>query len=703
MPFAECFGSRFLMETAFEDLDCETMLRDVDKVKQIDFDKWHEKTPSSIAALSDEASPATSKIKEKRKLTDMKKDKCRNDTAKRRRSDDCVENNVIDALDTSWSRSKDSDTVLDKSSNLGTIRETSRIVDSEPIKTQKAKHVNNKNTIEIQQPSNMEKNSRVRDSIPEAKRQLNSSEKSSKSNVKDGKEFKVEPKKVAMNSQVSETVKIEQDTNISSRVPNLDQNEQISKSATETQQKPKSTKSSQRNASHANSNNAVEPKSTEVGVKSNHCSNESTLLRNVSSSPDNSEVKKEVSLHETNASTCKVKSEVDPELDRNNSDKHILKSEDTNVPHPSPDNGKNVPESKTHPEEDEKESIKIDAGFISATTTSCTPQTEEVNEEKNKECISILDSDSEEEELEIIYPSSSNDAKQNSNTQSSSTSNGTNKQEEDQPTKGKTSSKENVIEIADSDSDSEQSNSIEIEDVEYLDRFSHFEDEEEEMKREEEKKKEMAKTEERKRKLEEKLSASENKRLKEMDERNEFLRKKVEAAQRKRLHEIMQERKRQKQKRIQEQSKSSSTPNFTFYKPSPWLNKIKKKGAPSLMDTSASRLEEQKRLFKQSAARVKAQEMAMRRVAERQGQLQFYKEVVNDVSTLPENHYKWSNFYSRLGVPDRAKFSDVKKNYRKLCLLYHPDKTGDQNDKILQDKFQGIKEAYERISESHGV
>jgi preprotein translocase subunit Sec63 len=100
---------------------------------------------------------------------------------------------------------------------------------------------------------------------------------------------------------------------------------------------------------------------------------------------------------------------------------------------------------------------------------------------------------------------------------------------------------------------------------------------------------------------------------------------------------------------------------------------------------------------------VKAQEMAMRRVAERQGQLQFYKEVVNDVSTLPENHYKWSNFYSRLGVPDRAKFSDVKKNYRKLCLLYHPDKTGDQNDKILQDKFQGIKEAYERISESHGV
>ena len=89
----------------------------------------------------------------------MKKDKCRKDTAKRRRSDDGVENNIIDALDTSWSRSKDSDTVLDKSSNLGTIRETSRIVDSESIKTQKAKHVNNKNTIEIQQPSNMEKNS----------------------------------------------------------------------------------------------------------------------------------------------------------------------------------------------------------------------------------------------------------------------------------------------------------------------------------------------------------------------------------------------------------------------------------------------------------------------------------------------------------------------------------------------------------------
>lgn len=688
------------METAFEDLDCETMLLDVDKVKQIDFDKWHEKTPSSIAALSDEASPATSKIKEKRKLTDMKKDKCRNDTSKRRRSDDCVENNVIDALDTSWSRSKDSDIVLDKSLNLGTIRETNRIVDNEPIKTQKAKHVNNKNTIEIQQPSNMEKNSNVRDSIPEAKRQLNSSEKSSKSNMKDGKGLKVEPKKVAMDSQVSETVKIEQDTNILPRVPNLAQNEQISKRATETQQKPKSTKSSQSNTKN---NNGVEPKSTEVGAKSNHCSNESILVRNVSSSTDNSEVKKEVYLHETNAPACDVKCEVDPELDRNSSDKHLLKSEDTHVPDPSPDNGKDGPESKTYLEEDKKESIKIDADFISVTTTSCTPKTEEVNEEKKKECISILDSDSEEEEIEIIYPSSSNAAKQKSNTQSSSTSNGTNKQEEDHPTTGKPSSEENVIEIADSGSDSELSNSIEIDDVEYLDRFSHFENEEEEMKKEEEKKKEMAKTEERKRKLEEKLSASENKRLKEIDERNEFLRKKIEAAQRKRLHEIMQERKRQEQKRIQEQSKSSSTPNFTFYKPSPWLNKIKKKGAPSLMDTSASRLEEQKRLFKQSAARVKAQEMAMRRVAERQGQLQFYKEVVNDVSTLPENHYKWSNFYSRLGVPDRAKFSDVKKNYRKLCLLYHPDKTGDQNDKILQDKFQGIKEAYERISESHGV
>ena len=154
--------------------------------------------------------------------------------------------------------------------------------------------------------------------------------------MKDGRDLKVGPKKVAMNSQVSEAVKIEQDA----KVPKLAQNEQTSKSTTKTQQKPKSTKSSQRNT---NSSDEVEPKSAEVGAKCIHCSKESTLIRNVSSSPDNSEVKKEVTLHETNASSCKVKCEVDPKLVRNKSDKHIFKSENIDIRDACLDNAKNGP------------------------------------------------------------------------------------------------------------------------------------------------------------------------------------------------------------------------------------------------------------------------------------------------------------------------------------------------------------------------
>lgn len=165
-------------------------------------------------------------------------------------------------------------------------------------------------------------------------------------------------------------------------------------------------------------------------------------------------------------------------------------------------------------------------------------------------------------------------------------------------------------------------------------------------------------------------------------------------------------------------------PNFTFYtgptkrersqetqqtskdkKETQQTSKDKKRPHPSYrysyLSTSDA-AQEQERLFREAAARVKGQEMAHRRIQIARGGVQFYSEPVKDVATLPKDHFKWSNLYSRLGLPQRAPFDDVKKNYRRLCLLYHPDKARG-NEQEVQDRFQAIKDAYETISESHGM
>jgi len=72
---------------------------------------------------------------------------------------------------------------------------------------------------------------------------------------------------------------------------------------------------------------------------------------------------------------------------------------------------------------------------------------------------------------------------------------------------------------------------------------------------------------------------------------------------------------------------------------------------------------------------------------------------VEDVTQLPSNHWKWKNPWCRLGLPPRSSYGTVKKNYRKLSLLYHPDKAK-FDDSI--NRFQAIKEAYEIITEQLG-
>ncbi len=56
------------------------------------------------------------------------------------------------------------------------------------------------------------------------------------------------------------------------------------------------------------------------------------------------------------------------------------------------------------------------------------------------------------------------------------------------------------------------------------------------------------------------------------------------------------------------------------------------------------------------------------------------------------------DYYKILGIEKTASASEIKKAYRKLALLYHPDKT--KGDKAMEDKFKQISEAYAVLSDS---
>lgn len=53
------------------------------------------------------------------------------------------------------------------------------------------------------------------------------------------------------------------------------------------------------------------------------------------------------------------------------------------------------------------------------------------------------------------------------------------------------------------------------------------------------------------------------------------------------------------------------------------------------------------------------------------------------------------DLYSLLGVARTASDDDIKKSYRKLALKYHPDKN--PGDKVAEDKFKEVTEAYETL------
>ena len=53
------------------------------------------------------------------------------------------------------------------------------------------------------------------------------------------------------------------------------------------------------------------------------------------------------------------------------------------------------------------------------------------------------------------------------------------------------------------------------------------------------------------------------------------------------------------------------------------------------------------------------------------------------------------DYYEILGVSKDASQDDIKKAYRNLAKQYHPDKT--KGDKVLEEKFKDVSEAYENI------
>jgi curved DNA-binding protein len=59
---------------------------------------------------------------------------------------------------------------------------------------------------------------------------------------------------------------------------------------------------------------------------------------------------------------------------------------------------------------------------------------------------------------------------------------------------------------------------------------------------------------------------------------------------------------------------------------------------------------------------------------------------------------EYKDYYKILGVSKTATADEIKKAYRKLAVQYHPDKN--QGDKILEEKFKEVSEAYDVLGDA---
>merc|ERR1712106_514541 len=65
----------------------------------------------------------------------------------------------------------------------------------------------------------------------------------------------------------------------------------------------------------------------------------------------------------------------------------------------------------------------------------------------------------------------------------------------------------------------------------------------------------------------------------------------------------------------------------------------------------------------------------------------------------PPPHFTLGEYYKALGLSPSAGVEDVKKAFRKLALLWHPDKNQGLGQKHAAQEFRKIAEAYEKLTE----
>mmetsp|Transcript_31824 Transcript_31824/g.77113 ORF Transcript_31824/g.77113 Transcript_31824/m.77113 type:complete len:952 (-) Transcript_31824:199-3054(-) len=105
-------------------------------------------------------------------------------------------------------------------------------------------------------------------------------------------------------------------------------------------------------------------------------------------------------------------------------------------------------------------------------------------------------------------------------------------------------------------------------------------------------------------------------------------------------------------------------------------------------------MREQERLFQASAAKMRSHTTARVATSAARSQNVKFQQVVPNIAEKYPLHWQFSDHSARLGVPEGSSKSVIKKQYRRLALIYHPDKSQLVN---TATKFQNITEAYRAL------